>query len=106
MRHPVKLKPSPSSHSGHIAAQALPLERQHVYTWGMLLLLTLGSFALGSRLHGGALAAVVLLIALTKAGLVAAQFMGFREAGSAWRWLMALYLISLCGLLMFAFLPL
>ena len=105
MRHHLKLIPNPSPNPQQTATQALLLERQHVYTWGTLLLLTLGSFALGSRLHGGALAAVVLLIALTKAGLVAAQFMGFREASGAWRWLMSAYLISLCGLLMFAFIP-
>lgn len=88
---------------GDLATPALTASSNHTLAWITLLALTLGSFVLGSWLGGRLLPAAVILIALTKTGLVAHDFMGFGRVARHWQWLMASYLVILSVLLVLAF---
>lgn len=72
--------------------------------WLALLLLTLVSFSLGEVAHPGALAvAVIGIVTFAKGKLVLDYFMGLRQVGGLFRYLLTGWLIMVLSLIALAF---
>lgn len=72
--------------------------------WLALLLLTLVSFSLGEVAHPGTLAvAVIGIVTFTKGKLVLDYFMGLREVGGLFRYLLTGWLALVLSLVALAF---
>lgn len=72
--------------------------------WLTLLVLTLVSFSLGEVAHPGALAvAVIGIVTFAKGKLVLDYFMGLREVGGLFRYLLTGWLVLVLSLVALAF---
>ena len=78
--------------------------RNALYVWLVLVLLTLVTYAAGKLGHGGMSVVAMLLLSVSiKGQLVIDYFMGLAQVQSRWKWVVTVWLVSVVLLIGLAY---
>ncbi|MDB6446336.1 MULTISPECIES: cytochrome C oxidase subunit IV family protein [unclassified Pseudomonas] len=77
----------------------MPASRVLIACWSMLVVLSIGTVALGQVAATGLVSIAILAVAVGKAWLIADGFMELRHAPRLWRWLVLSWAVLLASVI-------
>ncbi|MDT8905822.1 cytochrome C oxidase subunit IV family protein [Pseudomonas fluorescens] len=77
----------------------MPASRVLIACWSMLVVLSIGTVALGQVTATGLVSIAILAVAVGKAWLIADGFMELRHAPRLWRWLVLSWAVLLASVI-------